>query len=184
MKRKPPVPKKLKPSDLPQLREDKKSLGSNQAVAEKWSVSSASVYYALHPKLRQEKYLKERKNRAANPDKTHEYNVNGNRNYKATHPERVLLNNAKHSAKKRKLPFNLVEADIHIPEKCPILGIALKVNKGKVGNTSPTIDRVIPCRGYVRDNINVISHRANTLKNSETNPCVFDAIAAYLRRNQ
>jgi hypothetical protein len=69
-------------------------------------------------------------------------------------------------------------------ERCPVLGIVLKANKGKVGNASPTIDRAIPSRGYVRGNIDVISHKANTLKNNETNPSVFDAIAAYLRRHQ
>ena len=182
--RKPPVPKKLKPSDFIQLSKDKKRLGSNRAVAEEWSVSTSSVYYALHPKLRREKYAKERKNRVANPEKTHEYNVKGNHNYRVAHPERVLLNNAKHRAKKNHLPFNLVEADIHIPEKCPILGITLKAGKGNVKDASPTIDRFTPKRGYVRGNIDVISHKANTLKNNITDPSVFDALAVYLRRHQ
>lgn len=181
--RKSPVPKKLKPSDLPQLRKDKKRLGSNRAVAEEWHVSTTTVYYALHPKKHKERLKQELAFKHNNPERTRLYARKGNRVYKAKHPERVMLNTARHSAKNHGLPFNLVESDIHIPERCPILGITLKVHKGKVGNNSPTIDKVIPSRGYVRGNINVISHRANTLKNSETNPSVFDALATYLRRN-
>jgi hypothetical protein len=35
-------------------------------------------------------------------------------------------------------------------------------------STSPSIDRVDSSKGYTKDNIQVISHRANNLKNNAT----------------
>jgi hypothetical protein len=37
-------------------------------------------------------------------------------------------------------------------------------NGGKVLPNSPSIDRIDPARGYIKENIWVISHRANQIK--------------------
>lgn len=84
------------------------------------------------------------------------------------YPERFLVYAARARAKKLKLPCTITEADIVIPERCPWLNIPLKKNNGKVSATSPTIDRLIPERGYVPGNVIVISHRANSIKNAAT----------------
>lgn len=64
-----------------------------------------------------------------------------------------------------------MKEDIGIPEFCPILGVKLipygKDLKARTNN-SATIDRIIPSRGYVRGNIQVISFRANRIKNNAT----------------
>ena len=50
-------------------------------------------------------------------------------------------------------------------ERCPILGIDLKWdNKDKLVWGSPSLDRVDNSRGYEKNNVQIISHRANTLK--------------------
>jgi hypothetical protein len=50
-------------------------------------------------------------------------------------------------------------------EICPILGIDICWNNcGSVVHGSPSLDRVDNQKGYVKGNVQVISHRANTLK--------------------
>ncbi len=75
-----------------------------------------------------------------------------------------LLAAAKSRAAAKKVTFKLTAADIQVPEKCPILGIRLKVNAGVVSPGSPSLDRLDPARGYVPGNVEVISHRANRIK--------------------
>ena len=80
--------------------------------------------------------------------------------------ESVMLKSAKKRAVKNSLPFDLCINDIVIPLLCPVLGITLnKNNKGTCYN-SPSLDRLIPSKGYVKDNVNIISMRANFIKNN------------------
>ena len=73
-------------------------------------------------------------------------------------------------AKRKKLPFNIDIEDIIIPKNCPVLGIPIEVNVGgdRMSNNSPTLDKFIPSKGYVKGNINIISWRANSLKSDGT----------------
>jgi hypothetical protein len=86
-------------------------------------------------------------------------------------------------ANKQHVPFDIVIEDIHIPDLCPILGIQLFVSSTDAPcANSPTIDRLVPELGYVVGNINVISHRANRLKNSAT-PQELRLIADWMENN-
>ena len=87
---------------------------------------------------------------------------------KAKHPEVQLLSGARIRARAKGLPFNITKRDIVIPKFCPMLGIELKRGKGVACGSSPTLDKIIPEKGYVRGNIWVISHRANMIKNNAT----------------
>ena len=78
--------------------------------------------------------------------------------------KKQMVANAKFRAKRDGLPFNLTTDDFDLPTHCPILGYKLKKNKGQQGDNSPTLDRIIGHYGYVKDNVKVISHRANKLK--------------------
>lgn len=91
------------------------------------------------------------------------------RKYATTHgqtgtPEYRMWAAAKARAKKKGLPFNIELSDISIPAVCPVSGLELKPGKTKVGANSPTLDRIIPDKGYVKGNVAVISHRANGIK--------------------
>jgi hypothetical protein len=66
------------------------------------------------------------------------------------------------------VPFDLTIDDIVIPEFCPCLGMRLVRGKRAHGPASPTLDRKRPELGYTRDNIWVISYRANRIKNDAT----------------
>jgi hypothetical protein len=75
------------------------------------------------------------------------------------------LMGAKTRAKLKGVPFEILASDILIPDKCPVLGIPL-VWGDRLTNNTPSIDRVIPEKGYVKGNCVVISMKANRLKNN------------------
>ena len=68
------------------------------------------------------------------------------------------------------MPFNLDIEDCIAPKKCPILGITLKRSTKLQGplDDSPSLDKIIPEKGYVKGNVIVISQLANRIKNDGT----------------
>ncbi len=88
----------------------------------------------------------------------------------ACHAAHLSLENivarARVRARDKGLDFNLVASDVVVPAVCPVLGIPLRVNVGTNGPNSPSIDRIVPHKGYVRGNVRIISHRANSLKSN------------------
>ncbi len=82
-------------------------------------------------------------------------------------PEQYLLTTAKTRAKNKGLEFNLEAQHINIPNNCPVLGIKLVAPKGALSHR-PSLDRVNNSKGYIANNVQVISHRANALKRDAT----------------
>lgn len=72
---------------------------------------------------------------------------------------------AKARAKKAGFAFTIELNDIKIPNICPVLGIPLFFGSGCCSDNSPSLDQIIAGAGYTPDNIQVVSHRANTAKN-------------------
>jgi len=87
---------------------------------------------------------------------------------KRKHTIKYRLRQLKRSAAKRNIEFSLRPEDIVIPEYCPVLGIKLSLTNTKVANNSPSVDRFDNNKGYVKDNVRVISYRANVLKRDAT----------------
>jgi hypothetical protein len=82
-------------------------------------------------------------------------------------PAKYLLLQTKHNAKDRSYEFNISEDDIKIPERCPVLKIPLtKLSNG--GDYAPSVDRIDNSLGYTKDNIHVVSWRANHLRSNGT----------------
>jgi hypothetical protein len=82
---------------------------------------------------------------------------------------KLIYNRLKMSAKKRNISFDLEVTDLYelsYPITCPILNIPLKFNRGKAMDNSYSIDRKDSSLGYSKDNICVISWKANRLKNN------------------
>lgn len=88
--------------------------------------------------------------------------------WQEANPERYMLSQAKHRAKKNNIPFDIEEEDIKIPDICPILNIPLMFGEGTGKPHSPTLDRINPKLGYTKGNIQVISLKANLMKSSAT----------------
>ena len=72
---------------------------------------------------------------------------------------------AKRRAEKSKMEFSISIEDIKIPEICPLLGLKLSYEDFGVRYNSPSLDRKNSKKGYTKENIWVISSRANFLKN-------------------
>jgi hypothetical protein len=80
-------------------------------------------------------------------------------------PEKRMHLVAKRRAKLKNLEFNIDVADIIIPSVCPILGIPLLRGLGKIDRGSPSLDRIDIKKGYIKGNVQVISAKANMMKN-------------------
>lgn len=80
----------------------------------------------------------------------------------------VLLNNSKQRARRANMEHNLEIEDIIIPEFCPVLGIKLAQEKRDSKYSGPSIDRIDNTKGYTKDNIVIVSCRANLLKKDAT----------------
>lgn len=82
-----------------------------------------------------------------------------------------LYNQLKGSAKKRGIEFDLKPTDIDdigIPISCPVLGIPIHFYRGHPRPDSISFDRIDSDKGYTRDNLVIISYRANQLKSNAT----------------
>jgi hypothetical protein len=92
--------------------------------------------------------------------------------YQKKYPQRYMLKSARTRAKKKDIEFNITEEDIIIPTYCPILGIKLRdsLGKGTPGgvDSSPSLDRINPNKGYIVGNVQVLSHKANMMKSNAT----------------
>jgi len=88
--------------------------------------------------------------------------------WKRNHPNVAMAQWARRRAKVNNLPFSIEPSDIIIPEYCPVLGIKLEPGDGKLHDASPTLDRIVSEKGYVKGNIAVISYKANRMKQDAT----------------
>ena len=94
-----------------------------------------------------------------------------------------LANGAARRAKKYGLPYDRAAVEACLcaaPDHCPALGLELHAG-GRQSNDSPTLDRIIPAKGYVEGNIQVISNLANKIKSSATPEQVM-AVARFMQR--
>ncbi len=85
---------------------------------------------------------------------------------------RGIYNEIKRRAKTKGVDFELSLNDIRkiygTVDKCPILGIDIEYQPGVLNDNSPSLDRFDPTIGYKLDNINIVSARANRIKNNAT----------------
>lgn len=87
------------------------------------------------------------------------------------HVRKKLANNlavAANKCREQGLPFDITADDLMpAPLKCPVFGFKLDWYKDGRGGAddSPSIDRLIPEKGYVPGNVTLISLKANRIKN-------------------
>lgn len=130
----------------------------------------SNIESARRSALKNPEKTSENKRRYAekNPNKV----TDAKKAWRQLHPEAYLLCLAKHRAKRFGIPFNLTIADIHIPEFCPIFPyIKLEDGHGRGylrKDSIPSLDKIIPEKGYVQGNVWVISWKANRLKSNAT----------------
>lgn len=87
-----------------------------------------------------------------------------NYTWRTKNPKAYLIQNAKARAKKKNWEFNLTPEDFEIPLKCPVLGITLELTWGEgIKDNKPSLDRIDCKKGYTKENVRVLSWRANNL---------------------
>lgn len=82
--------------------------------------------------------------------------------------EQTILARTRYRAQLKGYDFNLAKEDIIIPEYCPILGVKIIIGDKTNYEYSPSIDRIDNSKGYIKGNIQIISKKANSMKNSAT----------------
>lgn len=82
------------------------------------------------------------------------------REFRRANPARRMLAAAKDRAKAKGLPFDLTLNDVIIPVLCPVFGVPLVQHTAY----APSLDRIEPEKGYVKGNVQVISRKANLMK--------------------
>lgn len=83
----------------------------------------------------------------------------------------ALIGSARARAKKAGLPFDLDHewAEKRWTGRCELTGIEFSAKQpGGPGMFSPSIDRIVPERGYVKDNCRFILHAVNSFRQNGT----------------
>ena len=78
----------------------------------------------------------------------------------------LLVARAKKRALTKGLEFNLTKEDVIIPDLCPILKVKFIRGSYMEYEYTPSIDRIDNTKGYTKDNIQIITKKANSMKNS------------------
>jgi hypothetical protein len=139
--------------------------------------TSCGSCYACHRELASPKFRdKNERGEAAQSRRRSKY-INDKYGY-----IRAMWHRAKRRAESHGLPFTITRDDIVIPSICPILGIVLEIAEKGPGNNSPSLDRIDPCLGYVKDNIIVVSQKANQIKSNATLDEINKVVEFYRKR--
>lgn len=99
--------------------------------------------------------------------KSHIRRKEHSREYYIANREYEMWRHAKKRAKQNNLEFSIEITDIIIPTICPVFGTPIILDKGRCDN-SPSLDRIDNTKGYTKDNICIISWRANNIKHVGT----------------
>lgn len=124
-------------------------------------IKQSAIYYQLN-KEKVKKYAKDNRHKYKD---IREINVLRKR---VEHPEQYVLGRIRRSAKFKEKEFNLTIEDIVIPNKCPFLGMPLTFNFGAPREDSISVDRRDNNKGYIKGNVQIMSHKANAIKNQLT----------------
>ena len=94
-----------------------------------------------------------------------------------------LLENSKRNARAKGIEHSISRSDIIIPEYCPILRIKLTNTRGigkgtSLSDSSVSLDRIDPTKGYISGNVQVICWKANRIK-SNLCPSELDTLCKY-----
>lgn len=98
--------------------------------------------------------------------------------------EKKLLWAATRRAKQKGMECSIVESDIVLPKVCPYLGTPLvpSARRGSDRRNVFSLDRVDSTKGYTKDNIEVISQLANTMKSNASREDLLNFAREILKR--
>jgi hypothetical protein len=109
--------------------------------------------------------------------------MNKQQRYRMKNPKTPIIGNARQRAKFHGVPCTISPEDFDIPDLCPVLGIKLTHGSNKRSTySSPSLDRLIPSKGYVKGNVSIISKLANSIKSSATCPEQIRKVYVWMKR--
>jgi hypothetical protein len=115
---------------------------------------------------RKDYYLEQNKQwREANKEHRAQHAAKKHRERKEQNPALYLWKYAKARARYDNMDFDLEITDIVIPAVCPYFKTPFVMNDQHL---AASLDRIDSNKGYTKDNIQVISYRANKMKNDAT----------------
>jgi hypothetical protein len=119
------------------------------------------------------KYKEKNKDKISDYQKTYlekwrEENRNHIKEYYENNKDRSTLDSIRTRAKRSGLPFDIDLEDINNYDICPVFGFKLERGSLSEKRKSPSVDRIVPSRGYVKGNIQIISDKANSMKQGAT----------------
>lgn len=108
----------------------------------------------------------------------------------AARPFNKPLLNARSRAKAKGVPFNITEEYLESiwTGVCPVFNTALRMpmqgnKKDHFSKDKPSLDRIVPAKGYVVGNVVWISNQANAIK-FNANSADIQAVATWLRQTE
>ena len=124
---------------------------------------SNNYYKEVFPWIEKHKEIKRTRD-----NKMLESELKRRRNNHKKDPRARLRDGARRRAIEKGIPFDLkTHKDLpKVPKYCPILDIPLVVGVGVPTDNSPSLDRIDNNKGYTKDNIQIISRKANQMKSN------------------
>lgn len=144
------------------------------------------AYHMAHPPECQAKDATALMNQAVEENIAGKELSNDRNRYVSVDHKKRMLQSARSRRKLYAFDESLTVDDLTIPEFCPILGIKLRPSVGLGSRTldnfyhSPSIDRIDSSKGYTRENVQIISFRANCLKR-DASLWEIRALAGYMK---
>lgn len=122
-------------------------------------------YLKTYNQVNKEKIRLQKKEKRNSSEENKQLCNRRTKNWLRNHPEYKLWKQARDSSKQRELEFTITQEDIIIPTHCPYLGIELTnfIDGGRQ-DSNISLDRIDNTKGYIKDNIQVISSKANFMK--------------------
>lgn len=119
-------------------------------------------YNNMSPELKEKRRLANIKHYYDNQEK---YQKMAREKTQKTPINERLMKSTNDNAKRKNIEHSLKIEDIIIPSICPVLEIPLDCRDK---DHTPSVDRIINSKGYTKENIKIISYRANRIKNNST----------------
>jgi hypothetical protein len=134
-------------------------------------------------KVRQEK--KRRKNPERQLEWSRKYQAERRKDF--NYRLGMLVNASKQRALKKQIEHTITVEDIKkiypVDGCCPVFGFKLEFGNAGFREHSPSIDRIDPSKGYTKDNIQILSWKANRIKGYATVEDL-EAVLAYLKQGE
>jgi len=89
-----------------------------------------------------------------------------NKSYRNTSPLEKILRQSKHRAKAKYIEFDIELKDLTLPTKCPYLKVPFIIGTKDNYEYTHSIDRIDNNKGYIKGNVEIITKKANSMKNN------------------